>query len=292
MSSKSTGLVTPGGALSPMFKWTGGKRREIKHFKDMYPDYILNQDMEATYVEPFVGGGAVFFDLNHPGDNVINDFETDVTNFYKQAGKRDKTFLKTVAKMETLYKSGTHDQQEAEYYRLRNMDREPGVDKISEGLRAGRFYVTNQLAFSGMRRFNGNGEFNVPYGHYKSFNPVILKSAEHLALLQRTNILNGDYKDVLKKFDNPKTFIFIDPPYTRVMKKYGNTDEFGDKEQHELAAALNNLQNAHYMVVIDKSPLTEAIYANSIKKTYSLKYGVNIKNRFKTDVQHIVATNY
>ena len=275
-----------------MFKWTGGKRKEIKHFKELYPDYILKQDTSSTYIEPFIGGGAVFFNLNHPGDNVINDLEVDVTNFYVQASRGDKVLLKTVSVMENLYKSGTHDQQEAEYYRLRNLDRDPGLSKISKGLRAGRFYVTNQLAFSGMRRFNNNGEFNVPYGHYRSFNPHVLSNVEHIDLLKRTKVLNGDYKTVLKGFDKPKTFFFIDPPYTRVMKKYGNTDEFGDKEQHELAAALNNLKHAQYMVVIDKSPLTEQIYANNIVKTYSLKYGVNIKNRFKTDVEHIVATNY
>ena len=280
--------------LLPMFKWTGGKRKELKHFCDLYPDYIRNADTESTYIEPFAGGAAAYFSLNHPGKNIINDFEPDIVNFYKKAASQNKKMLKTVKRMEKLYSEGTHDQQEAEYYRLRNMDRPngSGLNNISAGVRAGRFYVVNQLAFSGMRRHNSSGEFNVPFGHYKNFNPHVLTSQPHIELLKRTDIYNKSYEKILAKNDTPKTFIFIDPPYTRVMKKYGAGDEFGEDQQRELADQLNSLKHAHYMVVIDRSELTEELYSDNIIKTYSLKYGVNIKNRFSTDVQHIVATNY
>lgn len=282
-------------SLSPMFKWTGGKRREIVHFSPFYPEFVKKSE-PYKFVEPFAGAAATFWSLNNVGGvNIVNDFDPDLVNFYEQVRKQDKTFLNHVRKAAMLYSdssSAAHDKQESMYYSWRNKDRNDGLKNLSPADRAARFFIVNQLAFSGMRRFNAAGEFNVPYGHYKNLNDSVLSSAKHVDLLKNTKLMCGDYSIPVKENDDVNTFIFLDPPYTRVMKKYSADSEFGDDAQRVLAETLKNLQNASWMVVIDKSDLTMELYGDHVKHSYALNYGVNIKNRFSTAVEHIVATNY
>lgn len=282
-------------SLLPMFKWTGGKRREIQHFAPYYPEFVKNGD-NYKYVEPFAGAAATFWSLNNVGGvNVVNEFDPELVNFYCQVEKQDKKFLKAVSDMAALFSSNdsaAHDRQEAAYYEWRNKDRNNGLATLSDADRAARFFIVNQLAFSGMRRFNAAGEFNVPYGHYKNLNDSVLTSAAHVNLLKNTTVTEGDYKPCVLAHDTAKTFMFFDPPYTRVMKKYSADNEFGDEQQRELADTLKGLSQANWMMIIDKSDLTMELYGDYVKHTYALSYGVNIKNRFSTAVEHIIATNY
>lgn len=277
--------------LKPLFKWTGGKRKEISLFAPYFPDFI-QEGRPYKFVEPFVGAGAVFWYLRNPG-SVINDFDEDVINFYRQVAAQDGDLLRGVKKVEKLFvKGGDRDKRAAAYYALRNLDRKPGLDKITMGKRAARFFVVNQLAFSGMRRFSNDGYFNIPFGHYKSFNAAAVRDQSRVELLKGTKITSGDYSSTLASSDTPDTFIFIDPPYTRVMKTYSAGNEFGEAQQRALAAQLIAMGHACWMVVIDKSDLTMELYGDYVKHTYSLSYGANIRNRFSQAAEHIVATNY
>jgi DNA adenine methylase len=146
-----------------------------------------------------------------------------------------------------------HDKLEEEYYKLRNKDRDGGLDKLSSVQKAVRFFVVNQLAFSGMRRFNANGEFNVPFGHYKGINTNVIDSDPHYKLLENTETSVGDFEEVMKKNDNDKTFIFLDPPYTRVFKEYSSGNSFGENDHNRLAETIRSMKRASVMLVIDKS---------------------------------------
>lgn len=277
--------------LKPMFKWTGGKRREISKFEPFFPKFVkLNENFR--YVEPFVGGGAVYFYINNKNSK-INDWDSELINFYEEIALNSDSIFKLVNKVSKLFKDEKdYPKRQKAYYDYRALDVKPGLEKISKTKRAARFYILTQLAFSGMRRFSAGGYFNVPFGHYKSFNASLLKSQEHISLLKTTEITCGDYKISLKGEDNANTFIFVDPPYTRVMKKYSSDSSFGDEEQKQLAKTLKSMKNASWMVVIDKSPLTEKLYKKYIVATYPVQYGVNIKNRFSQNAEHIVAVNY
>jgi len=273
--------------LKPIFKWTGGKRREIKYFEKFFPHFISDT---YTYVEPFVGGGAVYFYLNNLlGKNVINDFDPLVGNFYKEFSINDKSFELEIKRIGNIT---DHNLLSEEYYKLRNLDKKDGLKKLSNIEKAIRFFVVNQLAFSGMRRFNADGEFNVPFGHYKGLNTNVIGSPAHIALLSKSEIYVGDFAPIMKKYDKPKTFMFLDPPYTRVFKEYSSDNSFGELEQIRLAETIKSIKDASIMMIIDKSDLTQQLYQNMIKNTYSLKYGVNIKNRFSTAVEHLVICNY
>lgn len=277
-------------SLKPMFKWTGGKRKEIRLFEPYLPEFVLS-GQPYRYVEPFVGAGALFWHLNNTNSH-INDFDADVVNLYEQVASGNPALLKRVAATEQLFDTGTRDDIASDYYSLRNLDRTPGLDQLDPGLRAARFFIVNQLAFSGMRRFNSDGKFNVAFGHYKSFNAASIRSNDHAELLRSATITAGDYGATLAANDQPDTFIFCDPPYTRVMKTYSAGNEFGEAEQRKLAERLTSMQHASWMIVIDKSDLTVKLYGDYIKSTYDLSYSVNIRNRFDQRAEHLVATNY
>jgi len=275
--------------LDPIFKWTGGKRREIKQFQNHFPPFVFNGD-EYTYVEPFAGGAATYWHLNNVnGKNILNDFDSQVINFYKEFVNNNSLF---VSQLRAIGKITAHNDLEKVYYKQRNKDKNNGLKKISDIEQAIRFFVVNQLAFSGMRRFNALGEFNVPFGHYKGLNTNIIGSKDHRALLNCTDLNNGDFADVMISNDIENTFMFLDPPYTRVFKKYSANNSFSEIDHNRLAETIKKINKASIMMIIDKSDFTEKLYAGMIKSEYNLKYGVNIKNRFNTAVQHLIVCNY
>lgn len=272
-----------------MFKWTGGKRRELPLLEPFFPEFVANGS-QWRFVEPFVGAGAAFFRLAHP-DSVINDLDTEVINFYTQVAAANQEMVEVVSRVEQLFATGTRDQQAAEYYRLRNLDRDGGLERCSPGLRAARFFVVNQLAFSGMRRFNAQGEFNVPFGHYRSFRADVLRDQRYVDLLRSATIRCGDWRTALADCDQPNTFIFVDPPYTRVMRSYSAGARFTDDDHRQLAEFLRSLCHAAFLLVVDASELTTGLYRGMIRHRYPVSYGVNIKNRFDQAAEHLVVCN-
>ena len=264
-------------SLKPILKWTGGKRREIKHFEKYFPTF-------ERFFEPFVGGGAVYWHLNH-SNSIINDYDKGLINFYKML-KTNSAHIQTEVKQASLFNKN-YEKMKSLYYEHRDiMDN----DQCSDLDRAFSFLYVNKLCFSGMRRFNSQGKFNVPFGHYKTFNPAI--TDEHIKLLNNTIIHNEDALQLIPQYDNEGVFIFLDPPYTRVFKEYSPNNNFAETEQKLLSQKLNALQNAKWMLVINDSEEIRDLYKDCYFKEYSLKYGINVKNRFDTKVTHLIISNY
>lgn len=287
--------------LDPLYKWTGGKRKEIKIFEKFYPDFVKEKE-DYKFVEPFFGGGAVYWSLNAKY-NVINDIDYDLINFIMEVRSNHVDICKKInevsnkiGEISKLEKDKELSISEAKtkrgefYYYWRNLDRSNGLNKLTKLERAVRFYIVNQLAFNGMRRFNSKGEFNIPYGNYKTLS--INLDDKHIELLKRTDIFNKSYKEIMLENDESNTFIYIDPPYTREFKEYSHENVFGKKEQIELSDTFKSLKNAKVMIIINKDEFTTELYKDFIKHTYSLKYSTNIKNRYDNSVEHLVITNY
>ena len=287
--------------LSPIYKWTGGKRKEIKVFSEYYPDFV-KESKDFKFVEPFFGGGAVYWSLA-ANENVINDIDKELTNFLKvfkenptgiisvvEELSKNITAISALEKSKSITIADAKTKRGEYYYEWRNKDRKDGLKDLSDLERACRFFIVNQLAFNGMRRFNSKGEFNIPYGNYKSFN--INVNEGHTKLLSNTEIHNKSYKDVMLENDTENTFIFLDPPYTREFKEYSHGNEFGNDKQLELCETFKSMKFAKVMIVINKDEFTTDLYKDYIKHTYDLKYSTNIKNRYDNSVQHIVVCNY
>lgn len=280
-----------------MIKYRGGKSKEIPFFEKFIPRF------SGRYIEPFFGGGAVFFHLE-PREAIINDINGRLMNFYRTV-RDDYIPLKTeLKKIEAIYSTNrqdyekrklanpsarVEDKNEAFYYSLRAQFNGTKKPEFSD---AALYYFLNKTAYSGMIRYNANGEFNVPFGRYAHLNTELV-STEHHHLLQRSKIYSVDFDDVFSMCKEDD-FMFLDPPYDCVFSDYGNEkyrDGFNDKEHERLAKAFFSLP-CKALMVIGRTPLTEILYRHSIIDEYEKNYAVNIRNRFKAGATHIIVANY
>lgn len=283
--------------MKPLVKYRGGKSKEIPHLIQHIPQF------NGRYIEPFFGGGALFFHLE-PKKAIINDINSKLISFY--LGVKDNfEILKTeLSEIEKLYainrkkfeelKSKTPDERvddenEPLYYQIRNMFNDLSEKKYSEAL---LYFFINKTAYSGMIRYNSKGEFNVPYGRYTNLNTSLVTKA-HNNLLTNTEIYNLDYSEIFRMADKDD-FMFLDPPYDCVFSDYGNIehkDGFNERNHIELANQYKQLK-CKALMVIGRTPLTEKLYGDMIVDEYGKSYAVNIRNRFKSEASHILISNY
>lgn len=285
-------------SLKPMIKYRGGKSKEIPAIMWRIPRF------RGRYFEPFFGGGALFFHLE-PREAVINDINPQLMQFY--SGVRDNYYSlrRELDEIEHLYalnreefnrlkaihpNERVEDKNEELYYHLRAQYNGIEPKQYSDAL---LYYYINKTAYSGMIRYNSQGEFNVPFGRYGSLNTKSV-SILHSNLLKRAEILNLDYSTVFDLTDTDD-FMFLDPPYDCVFSDYGNfsyrDDGFNEREHRRLAQDFKNL-SCKTLMVIGKTPLTEELYHGYIQEEYEKNYAVNIRNRFKSSATHIVVANY
>lgn len=283
--------------MKPLIKYRGGKTREIPQIMEHIPMFT------GRYVEPFFGGGALFFHLE-PRQAVINDVNSKLIGFYR--GVRDDyvKLRSELDEVEAIYAGNrkefdalkslhpderVEDKNEALYYRLRDMFNGTADREYSDAL---LYYFINKTAYSGMIRYNARGEFNVPFGRYRYLNTKSVTPL-HSQLLKRAELFNADYSEI---FDmcREDDFVFLDPPYDCVFSDYGNEeykDGFNEDDHRRLAADFANLP-CKALMVIGGTPLTEELYKGYIVDEYEKNYAVNIRNRFKSSAKHFVIANY
>lgn len=283
--------------MKPLLKYRGGKSKEIPHIEKHIPFF------RGRYIEPFFGGGAMFFYLE-PKKAIINDINSKLMMFYKSVKLDFDPLQKELSEIEKIYrinrkkfeelKSKTptkkvNDNNEALYYQIRDMFNDLTNKKYSDAL---LYFFINKTAYSGMIRYNSKGEFNVPYGRYANLNTSLVTKA-HSQLLFNAEIYNCDYKNIFE-MAKEDDFMFLDPPYDCTFSDYGNVehkDGFNEKNHTELANAYKRLK-CKALMVIGRTPLTEKLYKNMIVDEYGKTYAVNIRNRFKSEASHIVISNY
>ena len=282
--------------MNPILKYRGGKSREIIKFEQYIPH---NFD---TYIEPFLGGGAVYFHLE-PQCAVINDINEKLISFYLNVRNDFDVMRVQLDNLQSIYEANqrrfrelkgdtserVENKNEELYYSIRDMYNGKIPSEYLDGV---LYYFINKTAYSGMIRYNQNGEYNVPFGHYPNFNTKIITD-EHSELLQRAQIHHLDYAKIFQ-MATANDFMFLDPPQDCIFNDYGNIDMMNgfDEEQHRrLAADFRNLP-CRAMMVIGKTSLTEELYGRYIVDEYYKNYAVNIRNRFKAEAKHIVVLNY
>lgn len=284
-------------SMKPILKYGGGKYKEIEKFSKYIPSSF------DTYYEPFVGGGALFFHLAPP-KAVIGDVNRPLIHFYRELKENFNevvTEIKEIAdKFEENQKSFNnikdyhqgvriHNPNEDFYYDLR--DQFNGLKERHYSL-ASLYYFINKTAFSGMIRYNKEGHFNVPFGHYKHFSNKSI-TFHHYNLLKHTQIIQCDYKASFK-MAGKDDFMFLDPPYDCVFTNYGNmktVGDFGEEQHRQLAEDFKKLQ-CKALLVISDTPLIQELYQGYIQESYDKNYAVNIRNRFKASAKHLIITNY
>lgn len=255
--------------IKPIVKWAGGKGQLLPLLESKLPKHF------NKYIEPFVGGGALFFDLT-PQKAVIADANKELINLYKAVSTDVEGVINELKK----YK---YDKDM--YYKTRNLD--PAKLTITQA--AARTIYLNHTCFNGLYRINKNGQFNVPFGRYK--NPKILDEdnlRKASSILQKTTIVADDYLDVLKKYAEPGDFIFLDPPYMPIsqysdFKRY-TINQFGIEDQKRLANEVQRLYKLGCYVMLTNSnhPLIHELYNEFDLTIYQTKRMINSKaNRRK-----------
>jgi DNA adenine methylase len=283
--------------MKPLVKYRGGKSNEIPNIERHIPRYT------GRYIEPFFGGGALFFYLE-PQKAIINDINSKLMAFYSGVKNNYEKLRQELTEIEILYEANrkqfnarkkntpterVEDKNELLYYEIRDMFNELTSKKYSDAL---LYFFINKTAYSGMIRYNLKGEFNVPFGRYEHLNTSLV-TKQHSELLAKAEIYNSDYKNIFEKAQ-ADDFMFLDPPYDCVFSDYGNEEYkngFNDDCHTALAEDFRNL-NCKALLVIGRTPLTEKLYGNMIIDEYAKNYSVNIRNRFKSAATHILVANY
>jgi DNA adenine methylase len=258
--------------MKPIVKWSGGKTDELKNILPHIPANF------NKYIEPFVGGGALYFNLN-PENAVISDVHSELIDFYKSIkdGLSDE-----------IYNFMTENpNEETAYYKVRAMDCENPLDN------AKRFFYLRKTCFRGMMRYNSKGGFNIPFGRYKTFNFEELKNKDYENLLKRTEIFNNGFQYIFEKYNDSDNFMFLDPPYDSQFTDYGYC-KFG-KEEHKKLAECFKKTSIKCLMIIGKTPFIEELYDGYISGEYDKKYRFKLHSgRIGNEIntKHIIVKNY
>lgn len=272
--------------LQPFTKWTGGKRQLLSIIKSLMPDNYNN------YFEPFVGGGALFFDLT-PKTAFINDFNSELINCYQEIKTNPKKLIDLLNKH--------HVNNSKEYYlNLRSADRDNRINDMSNTERAARIIYMLRVNFNGLYRVNSKNQFNVPYGRYK--NPKIVNAGLIMSISEYLNqnnihILNGDFEEAIQNVQSGD-FVYFDPPYIPISETSAFTsythEGFSYDDHVRLRDAFKKLDQKGAFLMLSNSSnlLVEELYQGfNIHKVETMRTnGATSSSRGK--INEIIVTNY
>ncbi|RPI37617.1 MAG: DNA adenine methylase [Methanoregulaceae archaeon] len=308
--AKQTRLVP---AARPFLKWAGGKTQLLDEFAKRLPVELKGKKI-TKYVEPFIGGGAVYFYLNRNFNFdtcYICDVNEELILSYRVIQKSVK---KLIAELETLqedYLSKNETKREEFFYEIRDEFNknlpEINFKKYSTGWieRTARIIFLNRTCYNGLFRVNRKGEFNVPFGGYK--NPDILNE-ENLkdvaTLLKTTTILLGDFTRC-KKFVDTHTFVYFDPPYRPLNQTSSFTsyskDGFSDSDQIRLVEFFRELDAKGAKIMLSNSdPRNENpddtffddLFSEFYIERVPAKRMINCNGSRRGSINELIITNY
>lgn len=242
----------------PFLKWAGGKTKLISDIKKLLPAWVYKDNF--TYIEPFVGSGAVLFWFLNNFPNIekaiINDINEDLINTYKIIATKPRELITNLKILEKDYHhmESSIENKNLYYYQKRD---EYNARKEENSLHAALFIFLNRTCFNGLYRVNSKNMFNVPIGDY--YKPLICDETNILAanrVLQNVEIICGDFENTIN-FASDKTLFYFDPPYKPLSKTSNfnsySRNEFDDKEQIRLKNFCTHLNNLNKTWILSNS---------------------------------------
>ena len=257
----------------PFVKWAGGKGNLLTILESQLPADFDSQT-KVTYIEPFVGGGAMLFHMlnTHPNIRrvVINDINKDLIRCYQLMKENPRALIELLRPFEQRYYALNEDERRRYFYEIRY---EYNNAELTGDQRAAYMIFLNHTCFNGLYRENASGAFNVPFGRYKK--PKICNEdvvmADH-EVLSKVDIVCGDYKSVLSHLGREYNFVYLDPPYRPLIgssnfKDYSRSG-FNDKEQVELKHFCDHLTARGCRVMLSNSDSTNEDGTSYFKALY------------------------
>lgn len=293
------------GVAKPFLKWAGGKGQLLDTFDKMFPQELIEGKIK-TYIEPFVGGGAVLFHIlqNYKIEKAyINDINKELINCYRCIKADVEEVIKPLSILENEYLSS--EDKVKYFYNVRERYNQIHLNGHYDYEKCVDFIFLNHTCFNGLYRVNKEGKFNVPHGKYK--NPLICDK-ENLRLcsqlLQKVEISFGDYKQVLLNA-NKDSFVYFDPPYRPLIENnsfvsYDKTG-FDDNDQIELSQNYKNLDKQNCLLMLsnsdpkntnEKDNFFDDLYKDfNIERVYA-KRMINCQASKRGNITEIVVMNY
>lgn len=271
----------------PFVKWAGGKRQIIDKLKEYVPDEY------DTYYEPFIGGGALLFELS-PKKAVINDLNEELMNVYNCLCNEEK-----FKKMCNLLNHYEAEHSEEFYYEIRNKDKNKNAyNRLSDYTKAARTIYLNKACFNGLYRVNSKNEFNVPFGKKTKINTYEgsnLITVSNYLTMNDIKIQSVDFEESLKTAKKGD-FVYIDPPYDSDTSTFNNytEDGFGKEEQRRLAQVYKDLDKRGVYVMLSNhnTTLINELYKNYHIHIIEAKRNINANGKKRGKVEEVIITNY
>lgn len=292
--------------VKPFLKWAGGKGQLLHEIKKYYP---FNTEI-TKYAEPFVGGGAVLFDILGKYDLkeiYISDINVELMNAYKMVRDNIDALVENLYLLQNEFSFLDTEDRKSYYNKIRNKfnDLKVNGDTNENIEKAALMIFLNKTCFNGLYRVNKKGQFNVPMGAYK--NPLICDE-ENLRLvsekLQGITIVCGDYREAADFIDE-KTFVYFDPPYRPLTETSGFTayteNLFNDAEQIELAKFVDLMDKKGAKIVISNSDpkntnaedtFFDDIYANHNINRVEANRMINSKGASRGKIKELLISNF
>ena len=271
----------------PFVKWAGGKRQIIDKLKKYVPEEF------DTYYEPFVGGGALLFELS-PKHAVINDSNEELMNVYRCLCNEEK--FKKMCNVLNHYETS---HSEEFFYEVRNKDRSKNTyNRLSDYTRAARTIYLNKACFNGLYRVNSKNEFNVPFGKKLKVNTYEgsnLITVSNYLTMNDIKILSVDFEEAVK--DAKKgDFIYFDPPYDSDTSTFNSYTEegFNKDEQRRLASVFKELdkRGCYVMLSNHNTLLVNELYKGYYFHIIEAKRNINANGKKRGKVEEVIITNY
>ncbi|KAB2951077.1 DNA adenine methylase [Heliorestis acidaminivorans] len=276
--------MTKNKLAQPFLKWAGGKRQLLPEIRKYIPKKI------KTYYEPFIGAGAVLFDIQ-PKNAIINDINVELVNIYNIIRDNADELIEDLKK---------HENTPEYFYAIRDLDRQKEYKSLSPVERASRVIYLNKTCFNGLFRVNSQGQFNVPFGKYKNpqiVNEIIIRAVHNYLSTNNVTVYNKDFEEVLetaKKGD----FIYLDPPYDPVSDTSSFTgyslNGFNKEDQRRLGYTFVDLDKRGCNVLLSNSAtdFIKELYEGFHIEIVSASRNINSKASGRGKVDEVLVRNY
>lgn len=270
--------------VQPFLKWAGGKRQLLPEIRNSLPKSY------GRYFEPFLGGGAVLFDIQ-PKKAVVNDINAESINVYRVIKDNVDGLIEDLK---------THKNEAEYFYNIRELDRNPDFDQLPPLRRASRIIYLNKTCYNGLFRVNSQGQFNVPFGRYKNpnvVNEIVLRAVSRYLNDNDIEILKTDFEksvNSIKKND----FVYFDPPYDPVSDSSSFTgytlNGFDKDEQNRLKNLCDKLNDkgCKFLVSNSSTPFVHDIYKDYKIATVGATRAINSMASGRGRIDEVLIRNY
>ncbi|MDS3861585.1 DNA adenine methylase [Thermosynechococcaceae cyanobacterium BACA0444] len=297
----------------PFLKWAGGKSQLMGQIIPYLPQALINGEIE-TYIEPFIGGGALFLEIaqHYPVKNlIIADVNPEIVLAYRVIQTQVSELISALAFLESQYLQAPESERETMFYAIRQAFNQSQTEinyacvADPEIQHTAQLIFLNRTCFNGLFRVNQKGEFNVPFGRYVRPRICQADNLQRVAqLLSSVKILRGDF-ELIRPFVNPQTFVYFDPPYrpiskTASFKAYAQAN-FTDHEQTRLATFARELDQRGAKLLLSNSDphnedpadhFFETLYDSFQIYRLQAKRAINSNSSKRGPVSELLILNY